>query len=56
MPSSPGATTLRPTPSFKARLTGPWTFPAVQQSFDLYVTVFYRGHAPEGWSLVNGDT
>ena len=41
---------------YKARLTGPWTFPAVQQSYDLYVTAFYRGHPPEGWSLVNGDT
>lgn len=41
---------------YTARLTGPWAGVLVQQRFDLYVTVFYREHAPEGWSLVNGDT
>jgi hypothetical protein len=41
---------------YTARLTGPWAGVLVQQHFDLYVTVFYRDHAPEGWSLLNGDT
>jgi hypothetical protein len=41
---------------YKARLTGPWTFPTVQQSYDLYITAFYREHPPEGWSLVQGNT
>jgi hypothetical protein len=41
---------------YKVRLTGPWTWASVSQHYDLFVTVFYREHAPTGWSLVKGDT
>lgn len=34
-----------------ARLDGPDLWVAYQQKFDLYVTLFYNGEAPEGWSL-----
>lgn len=34
-----------------ARLDGPDTWPEAQQSFKLYVTLWYNGPAPEGWTI-----
>lgn len=34
-----------------ARLDGPDLWVGYQQKFDLYVTLFYNGEAPDGWSL-----
>jgi hypothetical protein len=38
-----------------ARLDGPDAWVEAQQPFDLFVTVFYNGEAPDGWSFVAGD-
>jgi hypothetical protein len=37
------------------RVTG-GLWPSGQMDFDLFVTVFYREPAPDGWSLIAGDT
>ena len=34
-------------------LEGSWV--VVNQKFSQYITLFYNGEAPEGWSFVNGD-
>ena len=34
-----------------ARLDGPDAWVAYQQQFELYMTLFYNGDAPEGWSI-----
>ena len=38
-----------------ARLDGPDEWVEVQQTFTMFVTVWYNGEPPEGWSVVNGD-
>lgn len=38
-----------------ARLDGPDEWVEAQQPFTMFVTTWYNGDAPEGWSVVNGD-
>ena len=37
------------------RLDGPDEWVEVQQPFTLFVTTWYNGEPPQGWSVVNGD-
>lgn len=46
---------LQPGVEAHVLMTGPDAYPVVNQAFDMYLTLFYNGPAPEGWSLVNGD-
>lgn len=50
------ASTFDEQDEMRARFTGPDEWIAIDQSFELYVTVFYLEAAPEGWSFVAGDT
>lgn len=40
-----------PNPVMNARLTGPDEWVAIDQAFQMFVTVFYLDDAPEGWTV-----
>lgn len=46
---------LQPGVEAEVYMAGPDNYPVVNQEFDIYLTLFYNGPAPEGWSFVNGD-
>lgn len=41
--------------SFRVSLYADDVWPAVQQEFEMYVTAFYYGNPPEGWSFIEGS-